>query len=29
LEWVDWGSGQGEGIGVFGDNIWNINEENI
>jgi hypothetical protein len=21
LEWVDWGSGQGEGIGVFGDNI--------
>jgi hypothetical protein len=28
-EWVDWGAGQGEGIGGFGDNIRNVNEENI
>ena len=28
-EWVGWGAGQGEGIGDFGDSIWNVNEENI
>jgi hypothetical protein len=28
-EWVGWGAGQGEGIGDFGDSIWNVNEKNI
>jgi hypothetical protein len=26
-EWVGWGAGQGEGIGGFGDSIWNVNEK--
>jgi hypothetical protein len=28
-EWVDWGAWWREGIGVFGDSICNVNEENI
>jgi hypothetical protein len=28
-EWVDWGAGQGDSIGDFGDIICNANEENI
>jgi hypothetical protein len=27
-EWVDRGAKQGEAIGDFWDNIWNVNEEN-
>jgi hypothetical protein len=28
-EWVGWGAGRGEDTGGFGDNIGNVNEENI
>jgi hypothetical protein len=28
-EWLGWGAGPGEGLGVFGDSILNINEEDI
>jgi hypothetical protein len=28
-EWVDRGTGWGEGIGDFQDSTWNVNEENI
>jgi hypothetical protein len=26
-EWVGWGAAWQEGIGDFGDSIWNVNEE--